>query len=310
VPGPDSHPNGGRPAEVPRVTDVLRALRPSLSAAQQRVADLAIVDPADVATLTIGELAAAADTSVATVQRLCRALDLDGYPQLRVALAGAAGRELSEARGRIIGSRIEDGDDLQTIIDKVAFADVRAVEDTWRALDVQAMAAAVNALAGARRIDIYGVGASASVAMDFNQKLHRIGRVAFAWQDQHMSLASAALMTADDVALGLSHTGTTRDTIEALSEAKRRGATTIALTNFGRSPLAELADIVVTTASRETTFRADAMASRLAQLTVIDILFVGVAQCGYEAALESLSHITEALKIRQVSPGALRRHRP
>ncbi|MGH3620362.1 MAG: MurR/RpiR family transcriptional regulator, partial [Sciscionella sp.] len=138
------------------------------------------------------------------------------------------------------------------------------------------------------RVDVYGVGASAFVAADLQQKLHRIGRVAFAWSDTHMMLTSAALLKPTDVAFAVSHTGSTVDTVEALREATRSGATTIALTNFPRSPITSVATHVLTTAARETTFRSGAMASRIAQLTVIDCLFIGVAQLHLDTARTAL----------------------
>ena len=135
----------------------------------------------------------------------------------------------------------------------------------------------MDAIDGAGRIDIYGAGASGFVASDFQQKLHRIGRTAFYFPDVHTALTSAALLGKGDVAIGISHTGTTSDVVEVLEQARARRATTVALTNFPRSPITEVADYVLTTAARETTYRSGAMASRLAQLTVVDCLFVGVA---------------------------------
>jgi DNA-binding MurR/RpiR family transcriptional regulator len=154
----------------------------------------------------------------------------------------------------------------------------------------------IEALVAAPRVDVYGVGASGIVALDFQQKLHRIGRVAFAWPDPHMALTSAALLTAGDVAVAISHSGATQDTLDALETARRGGATTVAVTNFPRSPLAGLGDHVLTTAARETTFRSGATASRLAQLTVVDCVFVGVAQRTYETSQRALE-VTHAAVI-------------
>jgi DNA-binding MurR/RpiR family transcriptional regulator len=280
----------------------LRALLPTFPLAERRVAEAVLDDPAGAAAMTINALARAGDTSVATVQRFCRALGFDGYPGLRLALAAEAGRALREDGQREVSGDIRPGEDLATIVEKIAFADARAVEDTARHLDLDVVGAAVDALARARRIDLYGVGASAFVALDFQQKLHRIGRVAFAWPDPHIALTSAALLSAKDVAVGVSHTGTTRDTVEALEEAKRQGATTIALTNFPRSPLATVADLVVVTAARETTFRSGAMASRLAQLTVVDVLFVAVAARSFARTQRALQRTRQAVAIRRL-PG-------
>jgi DNA-binding MurR/RpiR family transcriptional regulator len=280
-----------------------RGLLPSLSRAEQRVAQLIIDEAATAATLTISELARRAETSETTVVRFCRAIGFSGYPELRLRLATEAGRAQEEAAPQaVMGSDISPTDDLAQVVKTIAFADARAVEDTAVQLDLGVLERVIEAVVSARRVDIYGVGASAFVAQDFQQKLHRIGRLAFAWSDLHLALTSAALLDDRDVAFGISHTGNTMDTIEVFAEAGRRGAKTVALTNFPKSPITRVADLVLTTAARETTFRSGAMASRLAQLTVIDCVFVGVAQRTYPQTRAALEATYEAVRSRRTRP--------
>jgi DNA-binding MurR/RpiR family transcriptional regulator len=299
--GPESAP--GALSTVVRV----RSLLPSLPPAERRVAQQVIEDPEGVANSTITELAQTCQTSETTVIRFCRAIGFSGYPELRLTLATEAGRAQGVTGGRIVGSDIGPDDTLKQVVEKIAFADARAVEETANQLDVQALEEVITAIVDARRVDIYGVGASAFVALDFQQKLHRIGRTSYAWSDAHIMLTSAAVLEPEDVAIGISHTGATAETIDALSVARRRGVTTVGLTNFPRSPIAEVADLVLTTAARETTFRSGATASRLAQLTVIDCVFVGVAQRTYEPTREHLEATFEAVRGRRVNPERRRR---
>ena len=121
---------------------------------------------------------------------------------------------------RVVGGDIPPGADLAQIIATIAFNDARAVEETAEQLDPAVCEQVVEAIAGAGRIDIYGAGASGFVASDFQQKLHRIGRTAFYWPDVHTALTSAALLGHGDVAIGISHTGTTADAIEVLSRPR------------------------------------------------------------------------------------------
>jgi DNA-binding MurR/RpiR family transcriptional regulator len=281
----------------------VRGLLPSLSPAEQRVGQIIADESATVAKLTITELAKRADTSETTVIRFCRAIGFPGYPQLRLRLAAEAGRAQDDSGGaEAPGSDISPTDDLATVVKTIAFADARAVEDTAAQLDLETLQQVIDAVARARRIDIYGVGASAFVARDFQMKLHRVGLVSYAWSDLHLALTSAALLDERDVAIGISHTGTTIDTIEAFSEAGRRGALTVALTNFPKSPITRIADLALTTAARETTFRSGAMASRLAQLTVVDCVFVGVAQKTYGQTKAAVEKTREAVRSRRVRP--------
>ncbi|WP_329138992.1 MurR/RpiR family transcriptional regulator [Streptomyces sp. NBC_01476] len=272
----------------------IRSLLPDLAPAEQRVAAAVLANPALVARSNITELAEAAATSETTVIRFCKTIGLRGYPELRIALAADAAR--AEARDdRHLGGDITPSDDLAEVVGKVAFADARAVEETARQLDVGTLRKVVAAVAAAGRVDIYGVGANAFVAADLQQKLHRIGRVSFAWSDTHIMLTSAAVLSPGDVAIGLSHTGATADTVEALRVARGHGATTVALTSFPRSPIHQVSDHLLTTVAPETTFRSGATASRIAQLTVIDCLFVGVAQLHLDSARKALRATYEAV---------------
>lgn len=224
---------------------------------------------------TISQLAARAATSETSVLRFCRRLGLRGYPQLRLALVEDVARTPAPpARESDIGA----GDSVDDIIATVAWTEARAVQETAEHLDREALTAAAAAIARAGRVDVYGSAASAVVAADLQQKLHRIGIVAFAWSDPHLALTSATLLGGDDVAVGISHSGTTTETVEALSAARGRGATTVAVTNVPVAPAAQVSDLVLVTAARETPLRAGATASRIAALTVVDCLYLAAAQ--------------------------------
>ncbi|MEO6999996.1 MAG: MurR/RpiR family transcriptional regulator [Terracoccus sp.] len=270
----------------------LRGIRPSLSPAEDRVADVVLADARQAAGFTISELAAAADTSETTVLRFCRRLGLPGYPRLRLALAEESAHPRLMVRD---GNDISATDTIDDIITKVAFTNASAVEETAQQLDRPALADAASAIAKAGRVDIYGIGASAVVGTDLQQKLHRIGVVAFAWNDPHLSLTSATLLGRGDVALGISHSGTTAETIESLAAARSTGATTVAITNFPLSRLAGGADILLTTAARETSLRSGATASRIAALTVVDCLYIAVAQRNLKRARKSVADTREAV---------------
>jgi DNA-binding MurR/RpiR family transcriptional regulator len=279
----------------------IRSLLPNLAPVERRVAQAVLDDPAGVAWLNISELASSCGTSATSVVRFCRAIGMRGYPELRLALAGAVAHD--DNASVAASAEIDPDDDAATIAKKVAYADAKAVTDTASHLDIPTLERAVRALAVAQRIDVFGVGASGFVALDLQVKLQRIGKPAFAWTDPHMAISVASLRQRGDVAIGLSHTGTTVDTIDVLREARDHGATTIAVTNFPWSPITEVADFVLLTAARETAFRSGAMTSRIAQLTIIDCLFITLAQqdlAGTRAALEKTFAAAQAKRVRRV----------
>lgn len=278
----------------------VRGALPTLRPAERRVAEAVLANPAEVSESSITTVAQQCQTSETTVLRFCRTLGLAGYPELRIALARAAQWEESQrADGQPVTGVITETDSLAQVVAKVTHADARSVEDTGAALDLDVLEAAVSAVAAAGRVDVYGTGASALVGQDLQLKLHRIGLISFAWSQHHQALASAALLGAADVAVAISHSGTTAEVVDALREARARGATTLAITNVAGAPLAEHADLVLTTAAHETTFRSGAMSSRIAQLAVVDCLFSGVAQRSYARAIEALESTYVVVQARR-----------
>jgi DNA-binding MurR/RpiR family transcriptional regulator len=272
----------------------IHGLLPALSPAQGRVAQEVLRDPAAVASSTIGDLAARCGTSLPSVTRFCVALGLTGYAELRLALAAESGRSsISWERGT--GSEVGPDDSLDDVLRTLLRADTRALEDTVAELDVRALAQAVRAISDARRIDLYAVSGSATVAEDLRLRLHRIGRGANSWSDVHNALTSASLLGAGDVALGISHSGETVEVLEPLERARRQGARTVAITNYPRSSLARAAELVLVTAARDVTFRTGGLAGRHAQMIVLDALYLGVAQLDYPLAAQAFDATADAV---------------
>ena len=262
--------------------DLIRELRstaPSLRPSERRVAEFVLSDPDGAMDLTITDLAAECDTSVATIVRFSRSLGFSGYSEFRLALASSVGRgQVSRQEFPFSDSDISASDDVAAVIAKIAFHEARAIESTAAAIDAAVLDVVATKMASARRIDIYGVASSGIAAADLQQKLHRIGLVSYAWSDVHLGLTSAALLTDDCVAIGFSHSGQTIEVADSLSAASASGATTVLVTNFASSPIARQVDHVLTTSASETRYRPGAMSGRVAQLAVIDFLFVRMAQ--------------------------------
>lgn len=282
-------------APVDSVLARIRSGQPHFTGALRRVAEQVIADPDGVARATIVELAERSGTSPATVTRFCRAMGFDGYADLRLGIAAETGRARAAGWTVDIGREIQPTDPLDRVLDQIMAADTRAMHDTASLLDLTEVERAAAAIAAAQRVNIFGASGSALVGEEMTFSLHRIGVAVWAWNDVHEGLASAALLRTGDVALGISHSGQTRETIETLAEAGSHGATTVALTGFPRSPLAELADIVLLTASHATTFRPDALSARHPQLVVLDLLYIAVAQRTHDRAHAAFRRTAQAV---------------
>jgi DNA-binding MurR/RpiR family transcriptional regulator len=268
-------------------------LPPSLS----RIATAIREHPSIVIDMTINELAEECRTSVASVVRFCRAIGFSGYAALRMALATELGKEAAQfsARGAF-GSEISDEDTLQEAVSKLAALELLAIEETVAQLDFGVLEAAITAIDGADRILLYGIGASQFVAEDLAHKLLRVGRNAHVLADPHEAVAATVLQTAPTVAIGFSHSGATIETVRFLETARRNGAATIAVTSAKDSPLARAADHALFTEVRESSFRAGAMVSRIAQLALVDCLFVGVAKRRFAETVDALRRTREAMQ--------------
>ncbi|WP_431980223.1 MurR/RpiR family transcriptional regulator [Streptomyces qinglanensis] len=276
----------------------VRTMAPSMTRSMQRVAEAVAHDPAGCAQLTVTGLAERTGTSEATVVRTSRLLGYPGYRDLRLALAGLAAQQESGAAPAVTADIVVD-DPIADVVAKLALDEQQTLADTAAALDVAQVEAAVAAMAAARRIDVYGVGASGLVSQDLAQKLLRIGMVAHSHVDPHLAVTNAVQMRAGDVALAITHSGRTVDVIEPLRVAFDQGATTIAITGRPDGEVAQYADHVLTTSTaRESELRPAAMSSRTSQLLVVDCLFIGVAQRTYETAAPALSASYEALAHR------------
>lgn len=285
------HPDGGP------VLVRMRALRPELRPSERRIADHFLQDAASAAEESIASIAASCRTSTTSVVRFVRRLGYERVNQLRADVQREAAREQFATEGLPeVSGDISRDDTVEDVIAKVSLAETLSISDTAKTLDPEAVARTVAAMHAARRIDVFGVGASSMVAVDLQQKLNRIGRTAFGWHDAHSAWTAAATLDDACVAVAISHSGATTDTVDYLALARASGATTIALTNHASAPLTRHADIVLTTAARETGFRSGALGSRIAQLMVVDCVFIGVAQADYDRSTAAIRATYDAVQ--------------
>lgn len=287
----------------------LRMELATLPDALGRVAEQILDDPAEAAQASIVDLAERAGTSTATVTRFCRVLGFRGYAALRVALAAEIGRQEQARWVTDIDREIEPGDPLDRVLGVIASADSRAIQETAAGLDLDHVTRIADAIATAGRVELFGLGSSGTAAREMAFRLERIRIPVWYREDTHKALTNAALLGPGDVAIALSHGGRTREAIEMLAEAASQGALTVAVTSFERSPLGEAADITLTTAVHETTFRVAALSALHSQLVALDLIYVAVAQRTYERtaeAFEATARAVEAHRLRD-QPAARRR---
>lgn len=285
------------------VLATVRSVQPNLRPAERRIAKDLLADPEAFARSSINETAARASTSTTTVVRFYKRIGYDRFKDLRHDLTQESAREqMTVSEFPAEASDIDRGDNLAQVVAKVARDETLSISDTARVLQPAELAHAVELAASAERLDIFGVGASSIVSRDLQRKISRIGRTAIDWPEAHTAWTAAAVLGEGSVAIAISHSGVTSDTVEFLRLARASGAATIAITNVEDSPLARESDVVLRTAARETDFRSGALGSRIAQLMVVDCLFIGIVQAHYDTSVEALRTTYEAVQSRASRP--------
>ena len=264
--------------------------RPEMSGAMAKIADYLLEYPQAPLKLSIGQLASKAGASAATVTRFCRLIGYQGYVPFRVSIATDFGRSTARESwktdiGRAFGPHDPAADVLSTLIN----AHARTLRETAAAIDLPLMQKIAKRLATSSHVDIYGVGGSAFLAEEMQARLYRIGINAHVWSEVHAGLTSAAIQNVESVAIGISNSGRTEETIQMLREAGRAGALTVAISNNPTSPLAENADLTIVTSVYEQFLQPDDLSAKHGQLLVLDLLYLLTAQENFSRSTNNLA---------------------
>jgi DNA-binding MurR/RpiR family transcriptional regulator len=261
-----------------------------MPSAVARVADYLLREPQAPLTLSIGELAERAETSPATVTRFCRMIGYAGYVEMRVGIATDVGRSTTaDPWTSEIGRAFGPDDSPEDLLRILISSHVRMLRQATTAIDLAVLTEVSRLIALSSHVDIYGVGGSALLAEDLQGRLYRIGINAYAWAEVHLGLTSAAIQDDRTVAIGISTSGRTEETIQMLAEAGRAGARTVSICNNPTSPLAELADLSIMTSVYEQFLQPDDLSAKHGQLLVLDLLYLVVAQQNFDRSSAKLA---------------------
>jgi DNA-binding MurR/RpiR family transcriptional regulator len=296
----DPRLGGARQAAPPILKPVdnaltrIRVAYPTMAKGAQRIADFILAQPSEVVGMSVTELSDATDVSDGSIINFCRAIGLSGFQQMKLSLA----QELVQPV-QFIQEDLARDDDVDTIRRKIFHSGIQALRDTMSVLEPEALTSAMTILRAAKRIEIYGIGSSAPIAEDAYYRMLRIGLDARVVVDSHIQAISASRCTPEVAVLTISHSGATHETVVATRLAHEAGAKTVVITNYSRSPIQSFADVVLFTMARETKFRTEAMASRIAQLCVVDALVAALAMADYERSTDTLRQTFDILSIKR-----------
>ena len=241
-----------------------------LNRSEKKVAAVILKDPKSAIRMTITSLAQEAGVSEPTVNRFCRGFDEKGYPDFRLRLA----QSLAEGMP-FVTRNVDYEDSTEVYSDKIFSSTIAALDAARKSLDANAITRAVDHLSQAKQISFFGLGASASVAMDARHKFFRLNIPVSAYEDVLMQRMVAAGAHTGDVIVVISFTGRTQELVEIAELARDSGATVIGITSLG-SPLAEVCSILLSAPVEEDTDVYMPMTSRMIHLTLLDVLATGM----------------------------------
>jgi DNA-binding MurR/RpiR family transcriptional regulator len=272
----------------------IRSLLPTLGPAAQRIAEFVVDHPDEVVHMSVSEVAERTGSSEGSVVGFCKMVGAKGFQQLKILLA----QEIVQPV-QYIHEDLSPQDDAPAVIGKIFNSNIQTLQATASVLDAKALARAVKLIKHAKRVEIYGIGSSATIAEDAYYRMLRIGLNAVAVTDSHIQAISASRTGPDVATLTISHSGSTYETVLATRLAKEAGAHTICVTNFGKSPIQPFADVLLYTIASETRFRTEAMTSRLAQLAIIDTLIACLALADYDTSVATLKSTFDVLSLKR-----------
>lgn len=268
----------------------IRRLYPEMGRAEKKIADYIFENAQSIISCSVTQLAEKCGCGDATVVRFSRRIGFDGFQALKIGIAGEIGSTSA------ISGEIHRNDSCFEIFRKRINDISVSLQSTESVLDEEALETAAKTIMNARRIAVFGLGNSAAIAMDAAHKFLRLGLDAQSCTDNHMQAIVASHLDRKSVAVGISHSGSSKDIVEALKLSKIGNAATICVTNYAASPIVEASDIALFTKSEETKHSILGMSSRIAQLTIFDAIYTYIVINSDKAAVQAIYNTELALQ--------------
>lgn len=269
----------------------IKEARNMMTDTEAKLADYILDHHSDILNDSAQVLAKKTDTSAAAIIRFAKKIGFKGFSELKLELAKESGGNMDN-----FTEQIHSEDSIHTLIHKTKQMNLQVIDQTYYLMNETTMEEAVNALRKAHHIYLFGVGSSSIVCDDLLHKLLRIGKFAIHHHDTHFQMTNAINIEKEDVALGISYSGKTKEVITAMRHAKENGATTIGITQLKKSPLSRYCDILLYIPTEETEVRIGAISSRTSCLIITDLLYLAIARDNLEETHEYLLRTREIVK--------------
>ncbi len=276
------------------VISKMKEMQSELTAKEKKISKYILQHLDKIVYMNTYQIADKCKVSQASVVRFAKKLGYSGFPEFKISFGRDMGRRDVEEKINFIYEDIQETDELDDLIKKIVYANSNIIQDTYSILDTNTVKEAVEIIKNARKIFILGAGYSGIVAKDFHYKLGELGMNSICEADYHIQLASISTLNENDVVFVISQGGKTVDIYNLVKEAKKRKVKIISVTQMSSNPIRDLADIKISTIMEKNNFRSTALSSRIAQLTIIDIIYVALITENKELAEK---YIGDAMKL-------------
>ena len=274
------------------ITSLIRNRANSLTEAEAKIASVIISCPKNILNMTAKELANEAKVAPSAVIRLCKSLGLDGFSTLKIQLA----QEIGHKKDINALPSFNQGDSAEEVFHKVFASGINTLNDTLSMMDFSKIKTIAEKMVKAERIIFFGVGTSSVIATDAHYRFSQLGISASACTDILFMNVAAINLTEKDLAVGISHSGRTRATVDAMRKAKAAGAETVAITSFSDSLLYKECDHSIAVFSDEENYPVEAVSARVAHICILDAFMMTIATMKYDSFAD---HISARNKILQ-----------
>lgn len=285
---------------------IVRFLMPTLSKAEKKAAVLLLENPEGAAAASLTEFAQMAGCGQASVIRLCKRMGLAGFAELKTGMVTTLLNGEREPHAPRVAPP-QEGHRMRAVLERVFELNIQTLRDTLDLSRDEDYDRALAAMVRAKQICFFAIG-DAMIPCEFAAlKLRRMGVVCFANKDVDMQFIDACNLEEGDVAIAVSHTGSTRQVVEAMDMARRRGAVTICITKLDKSPLTKRCDIKLFTATADVTQGKEIIARRAAEQAILEALYIGVAQAKQPLSGKRIGETSQALGANKYRAAVKRR---
>lgn len=260
---------------------------------EKLIADYLLLENSEIIDMPAKEIAKKTNTSAATVVRFAKKLGFNSLNEMKIKISISLNEKKSSGEFEYLDKDLS----TKSIVNGVKNSIHSIIDETIGLINEEQLDKAINLLTNAKTIYIYSVGVSSLVGLDFYYKLSRINKRCIVHADTHLQVTSSVLMEERDVAVVISYSGETKETLLCAKNAKERNVPVIAITKASiDNKLERFSDIALHVPYVEKSLREGAMTSRISQLAIIDMLFLGIARSCIKDVEEKLVITRNAIK--------------